>query len=269
MCTIGVSRFDDEGYILFKNKDFARRTFEDRLVVEPNLFGVAGLATWAASDAANDVMSGVSLGTNPAGLMCADANVHGAEGNANYDELVEVALRTSGGVEEAIAAVQAAAASQPYLWANIIMIDADTSAVVEVRGSAVAAIPCSGATARSNHHLQLAVPGEQRGSPTTESRLVSAQRRLKAARGIADVLALQRSHDDGETGVCAHEGHQTVYSYALHRRSDTTTLHVVKGHPCRTDEPVELVVPVGSTWSTAAATGFRSGYPSAEATHLV
>ncbi len=44
MCTIGVRRFGDDEYVLFKNKDFARNHFEDRLVVERGLFGVVGLS---------------------------------------------------------------------------------------------------------------------------------------------------------------------------------------------------------------------------------
>jgi hypothetical protein len=88
---------------------------------------------------------------------------------------------------------------------------------------------------------------------------------MDAARTVDDVLALQEAHVDGATGICSHEGHQTVYTYALHQRGAETTLHVTRGHPCVSTETVEMVVPLGERWSKVAASELRSLYPSEEA----
>ncbi len=265
MCTIGVRRFGGDEYVLFKNKDFARDTFDDRLALDGEVFGVQGLSTWDGTDQARDVFSGISLGANEHGLFCTDANVRGAVGDANYDELTEISLRAGGGVDAGIAAIRHAVTSRPYLWANIIMIDSTAVAVVEVRGNDVVVESLSGPTARSNHHLAFAEPGQSWGSPTTERRLTAGQRRVEAAGTVDDVLALQQAHDDGSSGICSHDGHQTVYSYALHRRGEETTLYVTRGHPCVSTETVEMVVPLGERWSKVAASEFRSAYPSVEA----
>lgn len=110
MCTIGVLRFDDGGYAVFKNKDFARLAFDDRVTVEPSVFGVAGLATWAGDDASRDEFSGISIGANAHGLLCCDANVKTVPGHGNYDDLVEVALRAGTDFASAVEAVAEAVA---------------------------------------------------------------------------------------------------------------------------------------------------------------
>ena len=265
MCTIGVSRFGPDEYILFKNKDFGRPVFDDRIVVEPEMVGARGLSTWAGSDPGNDAFSGISIGANAGGLLCCDADVDTVEQGANYDKLVEIALRAGGGVTEAIAAIRGPIARRPYLGANIIMIDGLSSAVVEVRGDRIEVTMVEGPTARSNHHVKLAVAGERSASLTTEARLAAAQRRLQAAASVDDVLDLQQAHDEGSTGICSHQGRQTVYGYVLRRQSGITTLNVTQGHPCQATAKMELVLPLGDRWSEDAAADFRSGYPSAEA----
>lgn len=240
MCTIGVRHFAPDDYILFKNKDFGRPHHDDRLVLDRDVFGVVGVSTWARSDPADDVLSGISLGANSAGLFCCDANVRGAEGQSNYDELVEIH--------------SAPAAGWPKEWL-----------LSKPRDQTVAVTPLSGATARSNHHLELAAEGDPDVGPTTARRLVGAQRRVEAATSIEELFALQDAHDDGVTGICSHEGHQTVYSYVLRRRGESTTLYVTQGHPCVTDARIELLVPIGRDWSEEAMASFRDRYPSAEA----
>ena len=145
------------------------------------------------------------------------------------------------------------------------MIDDAGAAAVEVRGDRVEATALTGPTARSNHHVVLKPNPDDDDTVTTQKRLSSAQRRLDEAGGIDDVLALQRSHDDGETGICNHRGYRTVYSYVLRREGDTTALHVAQGQPCTEPELVELIVPLGARWSAGAASDFRSSYPSAQA----
>ena len=267
MCTTGVLRIGEGDYLLFKNKDFGRSHFDDRLVTEPGVFGVRGVITWAGSDPDLDEFSGFSIGANEHGLLCCDSNVRTLEGHANYDELTEIALRRGRDVTEAVAAVQEAVGSQPYLWANLIMIDDTAAAAVEVRGDRVEATALTSPTARSNHHVVLRPHSGDDDTVTTQRRLASAQRRLDEAAGIDDIVALQRSHDDGETGICNHHGYQTVYSYVLRRRAGATWLHVAQGRPCSDPDRVELNVPVGDAWSQSAVGEFRGAYPSATAQH--
>ena len=265
MCTTGVLRIGKGDYLLFKNKDFGRTHFDDRLVTEPDVFGVRGVSTWAGTDPDLDEFSGFSIGANEHGLLCCDSNVRTLDGHANYDELTEIALREGRDVDSAVAAVREAVESKPYLWANLIMIDEAGAAAVEVRGDRVEATALTGPTARSNHHVVLKPHPDDDDTVTTQKRLSSAQRRLDEAGGMDDVLALQRSHDDGNTGICNHRGYRTVYSYVLRREGDTTALHVAQGQPCTEPELVELIVPLGARWSADAASDFRSSYPSAQA----
>ena len=145
------------------------------------------------------------------------------------------------------------------------MIDYRGAAAVEVRDRTIVVTALSGPTARSNHHLTAAAPDDPAVSNTSHDRLTAAQTRVEAAASIDDVLELQRSHDDGNTGVCSHSGSQTVYSYILWRRGDTTRLLVNQGHPCDPIEHAELTIPIGSDWSVSEAQTFRTAYPSTAA----
>ena len=265
MCTTGVLRIGADDYLLFKNKDFGRDHFDDLVITEPDVFGVRGVVTWAGTDPDLDEFSGFSIGANSHGLLCCDSNVRTLDGHANYDELTEAALRSGRDVASAVAAVEAAVTARPYLWANLIMIDATDSAAVEVRGDRIKSVELSGPTARSNHHVELQPHPDDDDTVTTQRRLASAQRRLDGATGIDDVFALQGAHDDGDTGICNHQGYQTVYSYVLRHRGGSTSLHVSQGRPCSDPDRVELTVPVGDGWSEAAAAAFRAAYPSARA----
>ena len=266
MCTTGVMRIAEDDYLLFKNKDFGRTHFDDRLVTDPDVFGVRGVSTWAGTDPDLDEFSGFSIGANAHGLLCCDSNVRTLDGHANYDELTETALRRGTDVDSAVAAIGEAVESRPYLWANLIMIDQAGAAAVEVRGDRIEATALAPPSARSNHHIALEPhPGDD-DTVTTQRRLASAQRRLEQAAGIDDVFELQRSHDDGDTGICNHQGYRTVYSYVLRRRGDATALHVAQGQPCSEPQRGELAVPVGEQWSPDSAARFRASYPSAHAT---
>ena len=263
MCTTGVLRLDENDYLLFKNKDFVRGHFDDRIVIDEDVFGAQGVTTWAGTDPRADVFSGFSVGANASGLLCCDSNVRTLPDHANYDDLVEIALREGTDVASAIEAVRSAVARKPYLWANLIMIDSDGAAAVEVKSGHVEAVALNGPTARSNHHVVLGPNDDDDDTTTTISRLESAQTRLEHASTFEDVLELQRSHDDGDSGVCNHSLYQTVYSYVLRRQGSETTAYVTQGHPCSNPVPEGLTLPIGDRWSAEAETGFRSSYPSA------
>jgi len=266
MCTTGVLRTSEDEYLLFKNKDFGRTHFDDRIVCEPGVFGVEGITTWAGDDPYLDRFSGFSIGANAEGVLCCDTNVRTLRDHANYDDLVEIALREGKDVASAIAAVQQAVEAQPYLWGNLIVIDDSASAVLEVRGDRLQVTHAEAPFARSNHHVVLGAHPEDDDTITTQDRLASAEARVEDAESIEDVFALQASHDEGDTGICNHALYQTVYSYVLARRQDETELFVLRGRPCEHPERIELTLPLGSSWSLDAADAFRAAYPSARFT---
>ena len=111
MCTTGALRTGPDEYLIFKNKDFGRPSFEDRLVVEPDVFGVAGITTWAGTDPDLDEFSGFSIGANRHGLLVCDSNVRTLPDHDNYDRLVEIALREGHDVTSGVDAVRRAMSS--------------------------------------------------------------------------------------------------------------------------------------------------------------
>ena len=262
MCTTGALR-TDSGYLLFKNKDFGRSGFEDRLVIEQDVFGIAGVETWAGTDPNLDCFSGFSLGANRHGLLCCDSNVRTIPG-LNYDRLTEVALREGADVPSGVAAVERAVRRDPYVWGNLVLIDQSNLATVEVRGRQLkATMHPADRIARSNHHVELGVTPEDDDTVTTGPRLRSATDRLRNARSLRDIFELQESHDQGDSGICNHTSYDTVYSYVFERRGASTTLHVTQGKPCENPGRQALVIPFGPEWSPGAAAEFRTAYPSA------
>ena len=266
MCTTGMLRLGDDDYILFKNKDFGRARFDDRIVVERDVFGVEGITTWAATERELDHFSGFSIGANENGLLGCDSNVRTLEDHASYDDLVEIALRQGTDVASAVDAIRHAVATGPYLWGNLMVMDSSSQAALEVRGQQVVVVQRDGPEARTNHHTELGVHPQDDDRTTSEKRLASAQRYVEAASSLADVVTLLETHDDGDTGICNHAPYQTVYSYVLHRRRGTTTLYVSQGHPCEKPQQHELTLPLGERWSAAAEVRFRTSYPSERST---
>lgn len=265
MCTTGVLRLGPEEYVLFKNKDFGREHFDDRIVVERDVFGVEGITTWAGTDPDLDRFSGFSIGANADGLLACDSNVRTLPDHENYDDLVEIALRQGTDVRSGVAAIQEAVSARPYLWGNLVLIDADSEAAVEIRSREVRVLPLDGPTARSNHHTVFGPHPQDDDTQTSENRRRSAQRDVEQAQSLDDVFALLTTHDQGDTGVCNHSIYQTVYRYVLHRTPDGVTLHVRQGRPCAEVDDVVLAVPLGDRWSPERAAAFRSAYPSQRA----
>jgi hypothetical protein len=265
MCTTGVLRLGDDDFVLFKNKDFGRLHFDDRIVVERDVFGVAGITTWAGTDPDLDQFSGFSIGANSSGMLVCDSNVQTLPGHRNYDDLVEIALREGTDVASGAEAVRRAVARAPYLWGNLVLIDEESTGSVEVRGDHVHVALGSGRLARSNHHVVLGAHENDDDRTTTELRLASAESYVSAVTSLDDVFALQRSHDDGDTGICNHGLHHTVYTYVLRRRAGRTTLYVGQGRPCEDPPRFELEIPFGDDFTDEAASAFRAAYPSARA----
>ena len=265
MCTIGVTRFVDGSYALFKNKDFGRPSFDDRIVLESSVFGVAGLVTWAGDDTSLDEFSGFSIGANAHGLLCCDANVRTLPNHANHGDLVEIALREASDFVSAVEAVADAVARQAYQWGNLVLIDKDLAGAIEVRGDRIEVVVNDGPTVRTNHHMTLGATEGDDSTATSQPRFDAARRRIDEIDSAGDLHDLLRSHDHGATGICAHGAHQTVYSYVLHHDRDGTALSVTQGSPCESTSPLTMPVPLGGAWSPAEAQTFRAAYPSSQA----
>ncbi len=263
MCTIGVLRFTDGSYALFKNKDFGRRRFDDRITVERDVFGAAGLATFARDDPDGDEFSGFSIGANSSGLLSCDANVRTVDGHANYDDLVEIALRQSNDVATAIPAIGDAVLSRPYHWANLVLIDAEQSAAIEIRGQRMHVLVHRTPIVRTNHHITLGATPLDDNTSTSAPRLDVALRDVGALESVDQTFDLLRFHGPDGTSLCVHGPPQTVYSYVLHQVQGTSTLSVIQGPPCETSVPTVLTIPFGESWSPSAAAEFQRTYPSA------
>lgn len=263
MCTTGALRLGDGTYLLFKNKDFGRDRFEDRLAVSAGVFGVGGISTWDRPDSSADVFSGFSIGANSHGLLCADSNVREepADGS-NYDLLTEIALIEGRDVESAIKAVESAVRKGPYWCANLLLVDNEVVAGIDVRGNEISVEHHSDRLTRTNHHLHFGSTESDQDTTTSGPRFLSSTNRLAEATSLDDILRLQSSHDNGQTGICSHNTFPTVYSYLIHWQPDQLRLMVSKGQPCRTTDRRNLRLPLGDCWSREAEENFRSGYPS-------
>ena len=266
MCTIGTLRVGSDEYLLFKNKDFGRDYFDDQIFLSEDILGVQGASTWANSDSSQDQFSGFSIGANRYGLFCCDANVREEPPKGrNYDLLTEIALREGADVESAIDAVDRAVGRHPYWCANLVLVDGDTSAAIEVHGNEIAIERHTERLTRTNHHLLFDAREIDEDTITTESRLAFSRERLTNANSIEDIQGLQASHDsnDGTTGICNHSAHQTVYSYIFHCRRGEISLLARQGRPCSGSVYHYLIPPIGNQWSEEDEAVFRANYPSA------
>lgn len=265
MCTTGVLRLGPADYLLFKNKDFGRSHFDDRLVVERDVFGVEGITTWASDDPDVDDFSGFSIGANRHGLLCCDSNVRTLPDHDNYDRLVEIALRKGADVPSAIEAVRQAVALRPFLWANLVMIDENHTAAVEVRSNQIEVSFGADRLGRSNHHVVLGANSEDDDVVTSAPRLKSVLSRVETAVTVEEILELQTSHDHGSTGICNHRGYSTVYTYLIRRTGDQISMYVRQGQPCESGDPVVLELPLGDRYGSDTVRKLREEYPSARA----
>ena len=262
MCTTGAIIFCEDEYVLFKNKDFAKKHFKDNLVVEANLWGASGTETFAEEDITKEVFSGLSIGANSHGLLCCDSHVNYEPlGAANYDKLVEVALRQAKDVDSALGALKVHLFDNPSWAGNLVLTDGIKTARVEVRGNELQVHEDLHCVVSTNHQFLFDSDNPCASVSSTE-RLSSAGKRLASASSIEDVFTLLSSHDRGNTGVCNHQIElKTVYSYMLHYKAGVQTLYVTNEQPCETAQYQKLVLPIGSEWSEAAATVFEESYP--------
>lgn len=261
MCTTGAKVLrPGREFVLFKNRDFKREHFDDRLNLSADAFGILGLETWDGSDPASDRFSGYSVGFNRA-LICCDSNVQTVPGGENYDRLVQAVVDGAATVDEAVAIVGGLVERGVYCWANMLVATADEVAAIEVRDGHIAVDRRPDFVARANHHICLGANANDDDIVTTPVRYALAQRGIEAAHTLADIFAITRTHADGlDWGVCNHGDMETVYSYVVHWNEGQTTLYVYQGHPCAGGDFVALPVSLGAAVDVSA-------YPSNRATN--
>ncbi len=233
MCTTGAKLLArDHEFILFKNRDFTRSQFEDRVRWTGEGLGVLGLETWDGDDAAQDRFSGYSIGVN-AHLACCDSNVRTIPGGENYDLLVQEVIDHCTTVDEAIMRVRRCVRERRFSWANLLVVSPEGIAALEVRDRHVEVERSRILLARANHHVVLGATPEDDDTTTTLPRYDAARAGLAAISALDDVFALLRSHDpDAQHSVCNHGLYNTVYSYVVHWKDGIVTLFVHQGHPC-------------------------------------
>lgn len=253
MCTTGVKVLrPGREFVLFKNRDFKRAHYDDKLSVTETAFGVLGLETWDGDDPANDRFSGFSVGFNGA-LACCDSNVQTVGDSLNYDRLVQAVVEGATTVDEAAAIVGGLVEAGAYHWANMLVATATEVAAIEVRDGRIAVERGPDAIARANHHICLGANAEDDDTVTTPVRYDLAMRGMRNARTLDDVFALTRTHaPDLGYGICNHGGMETVYSYVVHWNEGQTTLYVYQGHPCEGGDFVVVPVTFGGAVDVGA-----------------
>jgi|FLYN01.1.fsa_nt_gi hypothetical protein len=254
MCTTGAKILRPRSeFVLFKNRDFRRAHFDDRLSVTEEAFGVMGLETWDDPD--QDRFSGFSIGFNRR-LACCDSNVRTVKRGDNYDKLVQGVVENCATIEESVEQVQRMVGERLYCWANMIVATPDGVAALEVRGHHVEVESNPAFIARANHHVCLGATPKDDDTITTLFRYQTAFDGLKAAQGLDDLFAILRTHHPSESyGVCNHGRYNTVYSYVVHWNEGEITFYVLQGHPCEGQAYVKLPVSLGLA-------NDLSGYPS-------
>jgi hypothetical protein len=262
MCTTGAIVLSKDEYILFKNKDFGKKQFQDHLVVEEGLFGASGTETFAEQDVAKEVFSGLSIGANSHGLFGCDSHVSYEPAKAaNYDKLVEVALRDAVDVDSAVTVLKEHVGANPTWAGNLVLTDGLKTARIEARGAELEVQVDLHSIVSTNHQFLFSSDNAEASASSTE-RLNSAHERLSKASSIDEVFALLASHDRGDTGVCNHQAElKTVYSYVLHSKNGIATLYVSNQQPCETDKYQALKLPIGDNWNQTNVAQFQEAYP--------
>lgn len=246
MCTTAAKVLrPGQEFVLFKNRDFKRAHFDDRLSLTETAFGVMGLETWDGDDPASDRFSGFSVGFNAA-LACCDSNVQTIDGGDNYDRLVQAVVEGATTVDEATAIVDAMVRANGYCWANMLVATPDGVAAIEVRDGQIVVDHHPQHIARANHHVCFGPNAADDDTDTTPVRYELALRGIQAAQTLEDVFALARTHAPGlDYGICNHGGMETVYSYVVHWNEGVTTFYAYQGHPCDGGDFVRVPVAFG------------------------
>ena len=185
MCTTGAKILrPGHEFVLFKNRDFKRQQFEDRIFLSDSAFGALGLETWDGADPNADRFSGFSIGFNRR-LVCCDSNVQTIPNGANYDRLVQAVVENCATIDEAVECVSDLVRMQSFCWANILVATPEGLAALEVRDHRVEVERQPVMIARANHHICLGAHPNDDDTTTTFARYQSAVAGLETVPNIA------------------------------------------------------------------------------------
>src|SRR5258706_1649332 len=127
-CTTGAKLLQaGHEFILFKNRDFKRQHFEDRVSLTDTAFGVLGLETWDGDNPDQDRFSGFSIGFN-AHLACCDSNVRTVPNGDNYDKFAQAVVENCTTIAQAVDCVRHLARERLFCWANMLVATAESAA---------------------------------------------------------------------------------------------------------------------------------------------
>ena len=234
-CTIGAKVLSlGSEFLLFKNKDFRRKDFDDRLVIRKGLFAVEGTQSWDDRSTDVDVFSGFSIGVNSSGLACCDSNVEMKPSAKNYDILTQEILEKCRSVDDAVNAVEKAVHTQRYSWGNIVVATKDEVATFQV-ADYVKVFRDSVQTVRTNHHIEQGRrPIFYDESTGSIERYEVAKRLLEKVEDVDGVFEMLRSHEYGlnTSSICSHGRFNTVYGYVVHFKNNRVVFYVCRGNPC-------------------------------------
>lgn len=192
MCTTGAKILrPGREFVLFKNRDFRRARFDDRLTINDHAFGVLGLETWDGDNPDLDRFSGYSIGFNPH-LACCDSNVRTVEDGDNYDKLVQGVVEHCATIDEAVERVRHMAAERLYCWANMVVGTADGVAALEVRADHVEVERNPVSIARTNHHICMGATPQDDDTVTTGFRYQTAIEGLKVVGSLEQMFDILR-----------------------------------------------------------------------------
>ncbi len=261
-CTIGAKLLpDNEGYMLFKNKDFRRRHLDDKVLLTSSSFAVEGIASWDSQGDSPDRYAGFSIGINSARLAACCSNVRSIEGALPYDCLVQRVVEECASLDEAIRCMETEVKRRAYVWGNIVVATPAEVAIIEVRDR-LQVDRGSAWVARANHHLLFEESEFDDDLQTTQNRLQVAQEKVESATSVDDLVSLCRSHEPekGQFSVCRHgPPYYTVYSYIIRVTGRQITWYVCQGNPCE-GKFVEIPIEFGPSGGMSTET--LSRYPS-------
>jgi hypothetical protein len=266
MCTTGAIILGEDEYLLFKNKDFSRAKFSDRVVTNREFFGPRGLETFDRTQPGSDRYSGLSCGANKYGLLVGVTHVKktGAE-NANYDVLAEMLMSEARDVPTAKQLLEEYLAHQACWWGNLILTDGKTVAAVEIRDQEMRIDENASRIVRTNHQIQFGDEESPDGIACSANRFFSADLRLSIIESLDEIFDMLSAHDNGAYGICNHQKKMnTVYSYVMHRNPDRIRIYVCQGNPCKSKRAT-MRIPLGKSWSPDAAKKFIDRFPGATA----
>jgi len=234
-CTIGAKILSlGSEFLLFKNKDFRRKDFDDRLVIRRELFAVRGARSWDEKSVDVDFFSGFSIGVNSSGLACCDSNVEMKPGAKNYDILTQEIVEKCRSVDDAVDVVEKAFLGQRYSWGNIVVATKNEVAAFQV-ADCVKVFRDSIQTVRTNHHIEHGRrPILYNKSTGSIERYEVAKRLLEKVEDVDGVFEMLRSHEHGLStfSICSHGRFNTIYGYVVHFKNDRVVFYVCRGNPC-------------------------------------